>query len=69
MNSKAARSQSAGHWLSGAFNPAHKGLLHRSLGVPADKKIPLDKLKSAASKGGKLAMRARLALEARSFHH
>ena len=39
----------------------HKGALHRELGVPEGKKIPASKIKSAASKGGKLGERARFA--------
>lgn len=67
MNSM--RQQSAKKWLSSAFDPANKGKLHRALGVPEGDKIPVAKLKSAASKGGKLGKRAQLALTARSFRH
>lgn len=38
-----------------------KGALHKQLGVASDKKIPAKKLEKAASKGGKLGKRARLA--------
>lgn len=31
------------------INPAHKGLLHKHLGIPLGKKIPLAKLMSAKS--------------------
>lgn len=39
----------------------HPGALHKSLGVPAGKKIPASKIKAAAKKGGKLGQRARFA--------
>lgn len=52
-------------WMQQAFNPAHKGRLHRALGVPAGTKIPLSKLKSAQRKGGKLARMANPVLTAR----
>jgi hypothetical protein len=38
------------------------GALKQSLGVPQDKAIPIDKLKSAAKKPGKMGQRARLAM-------
>ena len=44
-----------------------KGALHRQLGIPADEKIPEDKLEAAAEKGGKLGARARLALTFRKM--
>lgn len=47
------------HWIAGAIK--HPGALHRELGVPAGKNIPAKKLAKAASKGGKLGQRARLA--------
>jgi hypothetical protein len=46
-------------WIQGAIK--HPGALHKQLGVPAGKKIPAGKLAAAASKGGKLGQRARLA--------
>ena len=39
-----------------------KGALKKELGVKKGEKIPQDKLKSAAKKGGKIGQRARLAL-------
>jgi hypothetical protein len=39
----------------------HPGALHKSLGVPASKKIPASKIRAAAKKGGKLGQRARFA--------
>ena len=38
------------------------GQLHKDLGVPQGDKIPQEKLKAAAEKGGKVGQRARLAL-------
>lgn len=49
------------NWIKSAINPKNKGALHRSLGVPAGRKIPAGKLKAAAAKGGSLGRRARLA--------
>ena len=37
-----------GKWAPRAFNPSHKGRLHRALGVPEDKTIPESKLNAAA---------------------
>ena len=45
-----------------------KGALHKELGVPMGKKIPSSKLAKAASKGGKLGKRARLAETLKGFH-
>ncbi len=36
------------NWIASALDPAHKGALHRTLGVPTDKKIPAKKLEAAA---------------------
>lgn len=47
------------YWIQNAIK--HKGALHKELGVPAGKKIPAGKLRSAAKKGGKEGRRARLA--------
>ncbi len=46
-----------------------KGALHKQLGVPQGQKIPASKLESAASKGGVLGKRARLAQTLKGFHH
>jgi hypothetical protein len=46
-------------WIAGAIK--HPGALHRDLGVPQGQKIPESKLSAAASKGGKVGQRARLA--------
>jgi len=52
-------------WISGAIN--HPGALHAQLGVPQGKKIPLEMIRAAAKKGGKLGQRARFALTLRKF--
>ena len=44
-----------------------KGALHRSLGVPIGKKIPVEAIRAAAKKKGKLGMRARTALKLESY--
>lgn len=41
--------------------------LKKSLGVPAEKKIPATKLAAAAKKPGKMGQRARLAKTLRGF--
>ena len=48
-------------WIQKAIPKSHKGLLHKELGVPEDKKIPAKKLAKAAKAGSKLGRRARLA--------
>ena len=48
-------------WIQKAIPKSHKGALHREMGIPEGKKIPKSKIKAAASKGGKLGKRARLA--------
>jgi hypothetical protein len=53
-------------WIAGAIK--HPGALHRQLGVPQGEKIPAKKLSAAASKGGTLGRRAKLAQTLRSFH-
>jgi len=47
------------NWIAGAIKKT--GALHKQLHVPADEKIPAEKLNAAAKKGGKLGQRARLA--------
>ena len=46
-------------WIKGAIK--HPGSLHKEMGIPEGKKIPESRLKKAASAGGKLGKRARLA--------
>jgi hypothetical protein len=53
-------------WISGAIKKP--GALHKQLGVPEGKKIPAKKLAAAASKGGKLGQRARLAKTLKKMH-
>lgn len=57
------------NWIKSAINPANKGALHKSLGVPKGKKIPIAKLNAAAAKGGVLGRRARLAKTLRGLRH
>lgn len=45
-----------------------KGALHKQLGVPVGKNIPVKKLKAAEKKGGKVAKRAHLAETLRKLH-
>lgn len=49
----------AKNWIKSAIKKP--GALHKDLGVPQGKKIPPQKLAKAASKGGKVGQRARLA--------
>lgn len=51
------------HWEAAAFRNAH-GQLHRELGVAVDKKIPRSKLEAAVKKGGRIAKRAQLVMNA-----
>jgi hypothetical protein len=53
-------------WIQGAIK--HPGALHEQLGVPQGQKIPESKLAAAASKGGTLGRRARLAETLKGFH-
>jgi hypothetical protein len=46
-------------WIQGAIKK--KGALHKELGIPASKKIPVKKLGAAAKKAGVEGKRARLA--------
>jgi hypothetical protein len=56
----------AKNWIAGAIKKP--GALHKQLGVPQGEKIPAKKLASAASKGGKLGKRARLAQTLKKLH-
>jgi hypothetical protein len=53
------------NWIAGAIKKP--GALHEDLGVPKGKKIPAKKLEAAASKGGKVGQRARLAETLKGF--
>ena len=56
----------ADKWIAGAIK--HPGALHKELGVPQGKKIPLKKVRAAAAKGGTEGRRARLAITLRKMH-
>jgi len=52
------------------IKPSKRGSLHRALGVPQDKKIPLAKIKAAEhSKNPALRKKAQFADNARKFKH
>jgi hypothetical protein len=53
-------------WIQKAIK--RPGALHKKLGVPMDKKIPLSKEKAAAKKGGTLGKEAQLALTLRKIN-
>ena len=53
------------NWIRGAIKKP--GALHTDLGVPQGKPIPAKKLAAAASKGGKVGQRARLAQTLKGF--
>lgn len=53
-------------WIQKAIEKP--GSLKKQLGVPEDETIPVEKLKAAAEKGGKLGKRARLAMTLRKLH-
>ncbi len=53
-------------WIQSAVKKP--GALHKSLGVPKGKKIPVAKIKSAEKKPGKLGERARFAMNMRKIN-
>jgi hypothetical protein len=55
----------AGNWIAGAIKKP--GALRKELGAKPGKPIPAGKLRAAASKGGKIGQRARLAETLRSM--
>jgi len=55
-------------WIQKAVKSSRKGALHRALGLSPDKTIPLQKLKKAGKRQGRVGKMARLALTLRSFH-
>lgn len=67
MLRKALTPKKKKNWIAGAIK--HPGALHRELGIKAGHKIPAKTLAKAASKGGKLGARARLAETLKGFHH
>lgn len=52
-------------WIAGAVKKSRRGALHRALHVPAGRKIPMSRLRSASHKRGKTGRRARLAMTLR----
>ncbi len=64
---KASKGKHKKNWIAGAIK--HPGALHRELGIKPGKKIPAKTLAHAASKGGKLGRRARLAETLKGMHH
>lgn len=54
-------------WIQKAIHPSKKGSLKKALGVKKDETIPVEKLKKAAKKGGKLGQRARFAMNVRNL--
>jgi len=55
------------YWMADAFPKAHRGMLHRMMGVAMDKPIPKKRLRKAAKAGGKLGQRARAAINAQKW--
>jgi hypothetical protein len=55
------------NWIAGAIKKP--GALHKELGIASGKKIPVKTLVKAASKGGKLGKRARLAETLKGLKH
>ena len=54
------------NWIAEATK--NRGGLHRSLGVPAGKKIPVPMIRAAAKREGRVGKQARLALTLRKMH-
>jgi hypothetical protein len=52
-------------WIQRAFKKHKRGALHKQLGIPLSKTIPIKTLEIAAKKLGVLGRRARLALNLR----
>lgn len=52
-------------WIKKAIK--RPGALHSDLGIPKGKKIPVERLRSAAKQKGKTGQRARLAITLRSL--
>jgi hypothetical protein len=52
------------------INPAHKGRLHRALGIPDGKPIPVEREEAAKhSPNPRVRQEANFALNARGFKH
>lgn len=56
------------YWMQEAFGK-NKGGLHRDLGVPLGQKIPIGRIRAAATAKGRLGHRARAALNAITSRH
>ena len=71
MASAVAKARAANKRKGGIhINPAHKGLLHKNLGVAADSPIPESKLESAEnSSDPAVRKRAVFAENAKHWHH
>ncbi len=54
------------NWIGHAIK--HVGALHKSMGIPANKTIPMSKLQAAAKGNSQQAHRARLAITLRKLH-
>lgn len=65
--SRATKAKRPAKWIAGAIGKA--GVLHKALGVPPGKKIPLAKLKAIDKGNSALAKRARLAETLRRLKH
>jgi len=52
-------------WIQKAIK--RPGGLHRSLGVPKGKRIPVSRIRAAAKRGGRVGRQARLALTLRKI--
>ena len=57
----------AGKWIAGATK--NRGGLHRALGIPMGKTIPVATLNAAAKKKGKVGRQARLAKTLKAMKH
>lgn len=67
MGFKSRRKNRQKFWISSAIK--RPGALHRTLGVPAGKKIGAKRLRVAAKRSGVTGRRARLALTLSKFRH
>lgn len=55
------------YWIQDALKRHKKGALHRQLGIPVGRKIPIRTLQAASKAPGLVGKRARLALTLRKF--
>jgi hypothetical protein len=63
---KRRRTNDGEKWMQAAFSK-RPGQLHRDLGIPEGQKIPLEMLRQAAKRKGKVGLRARAALIGRKI--